>query len=100
MGNQWDEIYEKEIINAAPARSQGINSWLPRRSADGRYQDAMLEIMEDRYDALMAKNMLEHAGALSMMEAKMGQALPQSRDRFKAIVDVYTAKAVRRIGGR
>ncbi len=48
MGNQWDEIYENEVINATPARNQGLGVWLPRRSADGRYQDAMLEVMEDR----------------------------------------------------
>lgn len=78
MENQWDEIYENEVINATPARNLEFGSWLPRRFADGRYLDAMLEAMEDRYDALMAKNILEHAGAFSMMEAKIGQALPRT----------------------
>lgn len=94
-----DRYRDVDTINLEP-QGGGISGLLARRSFEKALRDDTMEALEERHDAMMAKNVLEHAGMLSLMEARMGQELPQARERFRVIVDVYTIKALKRMEGR
>lgn len=100
MNDQLENVLTGEVIDAVPVRKRGFGLWPASRSASGIMEDAMLDAVEDHYSAMLAKSALEHTGALSMMEAQLGQMAPQGQERFRSIVDAYAELTVRRIGRR
>lgn len=94
-----DNYYDVDVIDLEPAGG-GLSGMLARRSFDRALREDTMEVLEERHDYMMARNVLEHTWRLSSAEARMSEENPHARERFRIIVDVYTAKAVRRMEER
>lgn len=94
-----DNYYDVDVIDLEPAGG-GLSGMLARRSFDRALREDTMEVLEERHDFMMARNVLENTWRLSTAEAQMSNGCPHARERFRAIVDLYTVKALRRMEER
>lgn len=99
MQNSNDNYYDVDVIDLEPAGG-GLSGMLARRSFDRVLREDTLDVLEERHKFMMARNVLENIGRLSLAELRMGDECPHARERFRLVVDVYTAKAIRRMEER
>lgn len=91
--------YDADIIDLEPAGG-GLSGMLARRSFDRVLREDTLDVLEERHDFMMTRNVMENTWRLSMAEAQMSDDCPHARERFRAIVDLYTVKVLRRMEDR
>ena len=94
------EVIDAEDVEVIPAQRSMGTGLLPRSTSvkmSKVIEEAMLLGTRDRCLALLAKAGMEHAAALSVMEAQFSSMTPQAAERYRAIVNAYAQQAMNTI---
>lgn len=87
-------------LEIMPYPTRQINSAILYSAADRPTQQKLAkEALSDQCRALLAYTAMENTLMLSALEMQCYLQAPQGEQRYKAIVDAYTAGAVKRIVG-
>ena len=98
--NYPGEVIDAEYVEVIPAQRGMGTSLLPRRTSAmmGRViEEAMVLGTHDQCLAMLAKSVIEHTVALSVMEAQFSRMTPQAAERYRAIVDAYAQQAADKV---
>jgi hypothetical protein len=60
-------------------------------------KEASLEAVHEQCRALLTKSAMDNVVALSLLEAHLGNMIPNAQTRLKLIVDTYTATTAERL---
>ena len=98
--NYPGEVIDAEYVEVIPAQRGMGTSLLPRRTSammSRVIEEAMVLGTHDQCLAMLAKAGIEHAAALSVMEAQFSSMTPQAAERYRAIVDAYAQQAADKV---
>lgn len=88
---RFDSVIDAEFTEVKPKKRSFWDDLLGYSTPEEQTQR---EIEKEQSHALLAKAALDHIAALSMMEQQLSSTMPHAAERYQAIVDSATRKAL------